>query len=358
MNVSLAPADRSVAPHWRALAAEALGPSCHNLPDLVLPALAGERRAVLATVREDGALKLAFPLLPPRVWRPWFRGLETPVNYPAVPHLAREGAVPALTAFLDALPRPLLLGEVATEGPFWDALMASSAQVAVLRRWQRAVVRPRGSFAAWYDANFDGKRRYSFRRKRAKLSELGQVVIERQATGENLDGWLSAFFDLEAKGWKGHKGTALKFDARACGTLREAMPGLAAAGKLRLWCMKLDDRPIAMMSMIVDGGKGDILKVAYDEDFARVSPGVLLLLAATEDIFAEGLALADCCAIPDHPMYDHVWRDRLGIADVMVAGPGVPSALFNGFAKAERLRRDLRGRLKKIYYRVAGITPS
>ena len=28
---------------------------------------------------------------------------------------------------------------------------------------------------------------------------------------------------------------------------------------------------------------------------------------------------ADSCATPDHPMIDHLWRDRLAMADLMIA---------------------------------------
>jgi hypothetical protein len=60
-------------------------------------------------------------------------------------------------------------------------------------------------------------------------------------------------------------------------------------------------------------------KIAYDEQHARASPGVQLMLQATKTLLAEpGLSHIDSCAAPDHPMIDHIWRERLPLADRLV----------------------------------------
>ena len=44
------------------------------------------------------------------------------------------------------------------------------------------------------------------------------------------------------------------------------------------------------------------------------------------------VTFADSCATPDHPMIDHLWRDRLAMTDLMIGlKPGT------GFAVACRL---------------------
>ena len=76
-------------------------------------------------------------------------------------------------------------------------------------------------------------------------------------------------------------------------------------------------------------------KVAYDETFARCSPGFQLLVDVTERLLGdEAIARADSCATPDHPMIDHIWRERLVLADRLVQiGPGGSA----GFALARTL---------------------
>jgi hypothetical protein len=136
--------------------------------------------------------------------------------------------------------------------------------------------------------------------------------------------------------------------------LREGLRGLADAGKLRFWKLALDGRPIAMMFAIVEERHAWLGKIAHDENLARFSPGVQLILHATEGLFAEGITLADSCAIPDHPMINHLWRGRLPVADVMIAAPGVPGVVFSATVQAERLRRRLRVPARNLYYRLTG----
>jgi Acetyltransferase (GNAT) domain len=166
--------------------------------------------------------------------------------------------------------------------------------------------------------------------------------------------WVDEFLSLEAAGWKGARGTAMKTNPQAAATLREACRGLAAAGKLRFWKLALDDKPAAMLFAIVDGREAWLGKIAHDEDLARFSPGQLLILHATERLFEEGLAQVDSCAIPDHPMINHLWRGRLEVADVMIAAPTVGAATFAMTVLGERLRRRLRTNARNIFYKLTG----
>ncbi len=60
-------------------------------------------------------------------------------------------------------------------------------------------------------------------------------------------------------------------------------------------------------------------KIAYDESFARFSPGVQVLVDLTERLLEDAtVARADSCATPDHPMIDHIWRERLVLADRLI----------------------------------------
>lgn len=358
MDVSLASPDPAILPDWQDLSRRALVPSGYNAPELLLPALMRHERAKLATVRDSEGLQLALPLVACRSPLSFKASLSTPISFYGLPHLGPYSAVPALTALLRHLNEPVLLHSVPMDGVLWDVIRVSSARLTVINSWERAVVRPQGSYAGWYEANFDRKRRKEQRRLHSRLAEKGKLEAQNFAAGDDTAGWVDDFLDLEAKGWKGKRGTALKADPSAVAALHEAMRGLAGSGKLRFWKLALDGRPIAMMFGVADSGQAWLGKIAYDEDFARFSPGVQLILQATETLFAEGITLADSCAIPDHPMINHLWRGRLRVADVMIAGPGVSRAMFNLTVEAERLRRRLRSSARGLYYRITGRKPS
>jgi hypothetical protein len=78
-------------------------------------------------------------------------------------------------------------------------------------------------------------------------------------------------------------------------------------------------------------------KIAYDEAFAPYSPGVVLTLAVTEDLIEdETLHRTDSCATANHPMINHIWRERLELADRLI---GVRStATFASVQGMEQLR--------------------
>lgn len=94
-------------------------------------------------------------------------------------------------------------------------------------------------------------------------------------------------------------------------------------------------------------------KTAYDEDFASLSPGALLTMDMTDRLLADrSVAFVDSCAIPNHPMIDHMWRGRLRVGDVMLAiAPDRPLA-FAGLLHREKFRLTLRERTKSALARI------
>ena len=346
LDCDIAAGPSALMPDWRALTGRTLAPSGHHAPELISAALRHWPEGRLATVRDSGGLRLVLPLARRRFPVTIHQNWSSPVNFHGLPHLDRGAAEPALAALLRHLRTPLLLQSVPTSGPMWEALTAAADRMMVLRRWERAVLRPEGTYAAWFDAAFERKRRKEYRRLQARLSEQGRFEAASLAHVDEALGWADAFLDLESAGWKGARGTAMKASSATAAAFREACRDLAQAGTLRFWKLALDGKPIAMMFAIADGDSLWLGKIAYDEAWARFSPGVLLILRATEQIFAEGFRMADSCAIPDHPMINHLWRDRLEVADVIVAASIVPpahvAAAVAANAATHALRRSAR----------------
>jgi hypothetical protein len=63
-------------------------------------------------------------------------------------------------------------------------------------------------------------------------------------------------------------------------------------------------------------------KIAFDEDFARFSPGVLLQLEYLKVLDRDDIGWTDSCAVEDHPMINSLWKERRTIirATVPLAG--------------------------------------
>ncbi len=127
-------------------------------------------------------------------------------------------------------------------------------------------------------------------RSRRRLEEAGCVVYETRDGREGLVPLLDEGLAVEAAGWKGERGTAIA--SRPCTRLfyEEMARWAAKAGALRLSFLRLDGRPIAFELALESGGHHYSLKVGYDPEFRRYSPGTLLTSWLIERAFARGLA--------------------------------------------------------------------
>jgi len=137
---------------------------------------------------------------------------------------------------------------------------------------------------------------------------------------------LEDFFALEAAGWKGRAGTAAYADPQTREFFTSAISALAAEGKARIDRLVVGPKPVAAIITLRSGATAWCWKTTYDETFSRASPGVQLLLEVTQTLLDdESIARSDSCATPDHPMIDHIWRERLTLSDQIISvGAGYP----------------------------------
>jgi CelD/BcsL family acetyltransferase involved in cellulose biosynthesis len=345
----------AILPAWKRLADHSLAPAGLNAPELILPLLRRLPGAELATVKQGNDLLFALPIKKLRSIPAHSSNWTTALTVIGEPHLDREFPEAALTVFINHLAHPLLLHAVAVNGSFWNCLVRQDAQFSVLDTWKRAALWPSGTYEAWLDSNIGPKRRKEYRRLTNRLSEVGRFETSSLEAGRDCKPWVADLLALEAAGWKGKRGTAMAANPALHAAFQESCQFLAVVGKLRFWKLTLDGKPIAIMYAIVEGDQAWLHKIAYDETYAKFSPGVLLVLYATEKLFAEtGLVLVDSCAIPGHPMIENIWRDRIQVADVMIAPKSVGSKRFAATVNSEKLRRTVRGFARDTYYYLKG----
>jgi hypothetical protein len=79
-----------------------------------------------------------------------------------------------------------------------------------------------------------------------------------------------------------------------------------------------------MLATLLSGDGALSFKTAFDEAYARFSPGVLLQLENLALLDDPALAWCDSCAAADHPMIDSLWRERrpIGRFSVAIGGRG------------------------------------
>lgn len=250
-------------------------------------------------------------------------------------------------ALLDAeLAGPALLHIVAldAEGPLLAGLFVARAGTAVVHRIKRALLKSDLSPAAYYEAAVRKKKRKEIGRLQSRLAELGPVIYSRLAGRQQLDEWIDTFLTLEASGWKGgDDGAALGKDASTAAFLREALHGAFDRDRLEIIRLDVDGRTIAMLINFLAPPGSYSFKIAFDEDYARYSPGVLIQIENYKILERAGIAWMDSCAVEGHPMIESLWQERREIVRVTVPLKGWRRrAIFTACRTLERLSAGVR----------------
>jgi hypothetical protein len=183
------------------------------------------------------------------------------------------------------------------------------------------------------------RRRREFRRLRRLLDEAAGVATEVRERSDA--GGVEAFLRLEASGWKGRKGTALASRNGHAGFFREMCGEFERMGRLRVLSLEAEGRPVAMKCTVSAGDGLFYLKAAYDETFARFSPGLQLEREAVERFLADrsagGPSWIDSCTDPANDMINRLLPDRRDLTTYVVPPKGtLARAVISGMAGVGR----------------------
>lgn len=347
---------------WLKLAADCSEPNAFNEHWYLTAALAALDRqgeVELAVVRSNGRLIGLMPCfisksyagLSLRSTQNWLNHnafLGTPLLAKGFERLFWQ----ALLSELDSRPNGALfchLTGLALNGPVAAALEAeceaTGRRFALFHREERALLERGLSPDAYLEATLRGKKRKELRRQQNRLAEMGQLDFQRADGHEGLDSWIDEFLALERRGWKGANGSALDCADNTRNLFRNVLHGAANEGKLELLAVRLDGRAIAMLVNFLTPPGAFSFKTAFDEDYARFSPGVLLQIYNLALLERDGIEWCDSCAAQDHPMIDSIWSGRraIGRYSVAIGGP-VRRAVFTLLLAAEKAK----GRLRQI----------
>ena len=301
-------------------------------------------------------VSLGFYGLPKPVWRVW-RHIHSYVSTPVLrsgherPALRRFLALADMSgaAFVDF---PLFHAGSAFAGALEDVAGRQHRHVAETNAHERAFLQSDLSEEAYLSTHIRKKKRKEFNRLWNRLGELGDLRFETHDGGVDPAAWISRFLSLEARGWKGRRGTALRADPGQRAFFEKICLGAHARGKLHCTDLTLDGKPLAMLASFRSGAGVYTFKIAFDEDHSRYSPGALLMLKAIGAFLEdERIAWVDSCAVPNHPMIDQIWAQRRAMRSVLVscASPfGAPSVRYA--AAAMKFTESMRTKLRARYH--------
>jgi len=284
-------------------------------------------------------------------------------SYMGHPIVDRDHSEAALSAlFEQALAKPgtpgrLMMSNVPGSGPIYEAITRVVKKDKLLShemgRYERAAMITDLDAEAYLKSALSTKKRKEFRRLKNRLEDMGRLKFETCQTEDDCLSWTEDFMELEGTGWKGRKKTAFINRQDWSIFLKTSTLNLFENGNCKIWRLTLDGRTIAITIAHHAGHRAWLTKIAYDEAYAKYSPGVLLVLDVTKAIIEDPeITEIDSLATPDHPMINHLWREKISTTDIIIA-PNKPIArtAFAMTCKLIEARRGLREKAKEIYYR-------
>jgi len=340
---------------WDCLARDAREPNPFFESWYLLPALRAfaDSRVRILCYEEDGRLRGLMPIHSRSRYYRWpIPHLSNWLHdncFLGVPLVAKGSEVrfwQAILSWADANPGPSLFLQLRTMtigGPVHAALSgvvaAEMRRAELVLREQRAMLESSLTPEQYWEASVPAKKRKKLRRQTKRLGEVGEIKFERSTRDEGLGRWTDDFLALEAAGWKGDAGSALASSPATTALFRESLAGAAEREKLERLTLLLDDWPIALLANFVVPPGAFTFKTTFDEAYSRFSPGVLLQHENLAVLETPQIAWTDSCASANHPMIDHIWRERRAIGHISIAiGGKLRRALFNRLVDAETSR--------------------
>lgn len=360
---------------WAALSRQAIEENVFLSPDYYVPlaTLAEKAKPCRLFIARDpqGTLTALAPLVP--AWK----ALRLPVPALVVsqpylplgtPLLADGDAASAAGRLIDAAGQAgaamVVFQSMHLGGPvakaFRTALAARGLEPAVRNEHWRAGLDASIEAETYLRAGLGAKKLKELRRQRNRLADFGTVEWKAASKPEEIGPALERFLVLEASGWKGRRGTALGQIPGDAAFIRAAAAASSRKGAFEICELLLNGAPVAAGLVFRSRQTAFFLKTAYDETHMRLSPGVQLTAELTRHFAADpAISFADSVAVADHPMIDHIWRERIHVGDFFVpTGNGVRQRLtLAAFDARDRLRgtaREVRNQAQTILARRKG----
>lgn len=360
ISVTIASPDQDIAAQWSDLAARAPGNAFMN--PVALKAAFDTMFAVVHVLLawEEGVestrLVGLWALQQRSVMAFWPALLEArPYNYaflstPVIDPAFVNEVIPAFFAAIrnhPELPNLVSLREMDGDSPTFAAMQKTiadegHAHLMLTRSARPSVSREKG-------VKNSGSTRKKLRQDWNRLSGLGTVDVTNERSADAARAGFEHFLELEKRSWKGAEGTAILCDDRDAVFTRRLIGDLAVDGNASVALLRLDGRPIAAQVVLYCGTTAYTWKTAFDADFSKYSPGVLLIDKLTGQLFGEtDVQAIDSCSAEGSFM-GQLWTGRKTMVDMVVDVGASRSLVFAmeaarqfGYQRARDLRDWLR----------------
>lgn len=302
-----------------------------------------------------GALPLENAFRMGRVPFPHWKGWDHPNQFIGSPLVRRETAEAfwkVLLAELDRMMRfrfalrftNLPLDDAATLALF-RVCEARGREMMVDTRFRRAkLVTADKEAAGWHRALAPSFRRRIEGLGRKLEREVGPIEFLTVSDPVQAACWRDRFLALEHSGWKGLAGSSLASRSETAGFFTDVTGEAARRGELEIAVLRAGGKVLAISTYFIRGCRGFGFKMAYDQEFGRYGPGLLLMHHLTARLIDGGVSQFDSCSAPDQEPISNLWPERREFVNCSVAiGGTIRRGLFRALRTCQSLRnRNIR----------------
>lgn len=269
---------------------------------------------------------------------------------------AGRALAPMVAGFLRHHPEGrqlLVLGPVPADSLLWGSVKALDPVRCCTQVTHRIDVfdcgRPFDDLMARLKKHF----RRNLRSHRNKLNKLNDVRFVTAADDSTLSEAFETFLDIEASGWKGEQGTrtAIRCKPNQPAFFRALARSFGEDDRCEINALHVDGRCIASEFCVRTGAEYARVKIGYDEEYARLGPGQLILETTLERL----------CGDPEVTWFNMMsgagwlddWHpDKLVLQQAHVAlgrwsGPPLTALLRFRFGPGRKLARSARARYEE-----------
>jgi hypothetical protein len=216
----------------------------------------------------------------------------------------------------------LRLDAVSNEGRFGqvltDVLRAREITPFCRDSFTRAGLKPEFDAETYFEKHVSKSVAKTQRRLSRRLEERGTVSLIAHRDGESAQTMIEHFLRLEASGWKGESGTALKCQTANREFFQEMVERCLSKEKLSFLTLNFNGQPIAMLCDLYTGSIGYSFKTAFDEALREFSPGTMIELKNIEYLHDLGIDFMDSCTMPDNQAINRIWGQRLRFQNLTI----------------------------------------
>ncbi|MCA1455962.1 GNAT family N-acetyltransferase [Bradyrhizobium sp. BRP22] len=257
-----------------------------------------------------------------------------PYNYaflssPVVDPAFADQVIPAFLAAIEQdpmLPDVLSLTAFDAECPSYAAmskwLAARGIEPLIVARSSRPFVTKE------FGVKRSGSTRKKLRQDWNRLAALGSVEVVNDRSPAAVRQAFEIFLAMEKASWKGERGTAVLSDAGDAAFTRQLVQNLADRQACSVALLQVNGEVAAAQVLMYGGSTAYTWKTAYDAQFARYSPGHLLVDKVTDHLLAQDdIEAINSCAAEDSFMAQ-LWAGRRAMLDMLFDVRGTRSLGF------------------------------